>query len=32
MATLDQLMKAVEAAEKAGNIDDVKFFYQKQKS
>ena len=26
MATLDQLMKAVEAAEKAGNVDDVKFF------
>lgn len=26
MATLDQLMKAVEAAEQAGNIDDVKFF------
>ena len=26
MATLDQLMIAVEAAEKAGNIDDVKYF------
>ena len=26
MATLEQLMQAVEAAEKAGNIDDVKLF------